>query len=56
MNMATSYHGGNTSALVGFSLAEDRKYSASMQLLYNGGVMQNSQPVEISEPIIIIIL
>ena len=31
------------------NLEENRKYSASVQIQYNGGVVQQSQPVEISE-------
>ena len=30
-------------------LEENRKYSASVHVQYNGGVVQQSQPVEISE-------
>ena len=40
---------GTTNALVSFDLIENRKYSASMTVLYNGGVEQQSQSVEISE-------
>ena len=32
-----------------FNLIENRKYSASISVQYNGGVEQHSQPVEISE-------
>ena len=31
------------------NLQENRKYSASVHVQYNGGVVQRSQPVEISE-------
>ena len=31
------------------NLEENRKYSASVHVQYNGGVVQQSQPVEISE-------
>ena len=31
------------------NLEENRKYSASVHVRYNGGVVQQSQPVEISE-------
>ena len=31
------------------NLVEDRKYSASVHVQYDGGVVQHSQPVEISE-------
>ena len=31
------------------NLKENRKYSASVHVQYNGGVVQQSQPVEISE-------
>ena len=31
------------------NLEENRKYSASVHVKYNGGVVQQSQPVEISE-------
>ena len=40
---------GSTKTLVSFDLMEDRKYSASVTVLYNGGVEQQSQSVEISE-------
>ena len=31
------------------NLEENRKYSASVHVQYNGGVVQQSQPVEINE-------
>ena len=31
------------------NLEENKKYSASVHVQYNGGVVQQSQPVEISE-------
>ena len=31
------------------NLKENRKYTATVQVQYNGGVIQQSQPVEISE-------
>lgn len=40
---------GTTKTLVSFDLMENRKYTASMTILYNGGVEQQSQSVEISE-------
>ena len=40
---------GSTKTLVSFNLMEDRKYFASVTVLYNGGVKQQSQSVEISE-------
>ena len=40
---------GSTKTLVSFDLMEDRKYSTSVTVLYNGGVEQQSQSVEISE-------
>ena len=40
---------GSTKTLVSFDLMEDRKYFTSVTVLYNGGVEQQSQSVEISE-------
>ena len=37
------------------NLEENRKYSASVHVQYNGGVVQQSQSVEISESVTIII-
>ena len=47
MNMSTD---GMRRVMATFTnLEENRKYSASVHVQYNGGVVQQSQPVEISE-------
>ena len=37
------------------NLEENRKYSATVHVQYNGGVVQQSQPVEISECLLCIL-
>ena len=40
---------GSIANLVSFTLSENKKHNTTVHVQYNGGVVQQSQPVEISE-------